>query len=328
LNDFFADSNKRIQDSVKGIDIENNAIEADLNQSIENQSSNEDTSYQIKASDNDQLHIDIDNENDLKHGEDQVNSIEIESENFLIESEQSNSQAVIASPNLKLVYDKMNSNANEKLDKKIKTVVKWPEKLALTNSSSEAIDKYNDLIREDRISRKFLDGKKKSAISSKFILPKKISSAREIEHISSVEDMSVALLSCLLPEEESTINISPVKESIKKQRDEFIKPQLQFNTILTETDKILQDASMTNKHVDSSISLWQQMTVGRIVNHQLGPKFTLPVLYKGKDGTINRTKRFAGTLAVLPPAKGECIVYGPTSFLELYKKNPKTTYRN
>jgi hypothetical protein len=72
------------------------------------------------------------------------------------------------------------------------------------------------------------------SVYGKFILPKKLSSAREIEHISSVEDMSVALLSCLLPEVEmlsTTVNLSPVKESIKKQRDEFIKPQLQFNNM-------------------------------------------------------------------------------------------------
>ena len=326
VNDFNADS-KRIQDNanVKEITIRNGDNESDINQSIENQFSNEDASYEVKASDSDQIFNEIDNDNDnnLKEVKDQSN--EIDSEN--IEAEQSNS---ITSPNLK-VDDKTNNNTNEKLDKKIKTVKEWPEKLAMSNPSSEAIEKYNDLIREDRTSRKFLEGKKKSAISSKFILPKKLSSAREIEHISSVEDMSVALLSCLLPEVEmlsTTVNLSPVKESIKKQRDEFIKPQLQFNTILTETDKILQDISITNKNVDGAISSWQQMTVGRVVNHQLGPKYTLPVLYKGKDGTINRTKRFAGTLVQLPPAKDEYILNGPTSFLELYKKNPKTTFRN
>ena len=97
---------------------------------------------------------------------------------------------------------------------------------------------------------------------------------------------------------------------------------------MTETDKILQDVSITNKNADRAISLWQQMTVGRVVDHQLGPKYTLPVLYKGKDGNINRTKRFAGALAVLPPARDEYVVNGPSSFLELYKKNPKTTFRN
>lgn len=79
----------------------------------------------------------------------------------------------------------------------------WPEKLALSNPSSEAMDKYNELIRQDISSRKFLDGKRKGAISSKFILPRKISSAREIEYSSSSEDMSLALLSCLLPEDVS-----------------------------------------------------------------------------------------------------------------------------
>ena len=65
--------------------------------------------------------------------------------------------------------------------------------------------------------------------SSKFILPKKISSAREIERVSSVEDMSIALLSCLLPEDDSA-TLSPVKETIKRNRDDFIRPQLQVNT--------------------------------------------------------------------------------------------------
>ena len=78
---------------------------------------------------------------------------------------------------------------------------KWPDNLAASDPSSEAMDKYNDLLRTDISSRKFLDGKKKSAINSKFILPRKISSAREIEYGSSVEDMSMALLSCLLPED-------------------------------------------------------------------------------------------------------------------------------
>lgn len=78
---------------------------------------------------------------------------------------------------------------------------KWPDNLAVSDPSSEAMDKYNDLIRTDISSRKFLDGKKKSALNSKFILPRKTSSAREIEYGSSAEDMSMALLSCLLPEE-------------------------------------------------------------------------------------------------------------------------------
>jgi hypothetical protein len=81
------------------------------------------------------------------------------------------------------------------------------------------------------------------------------------------------------------------------------------------------------KTIDTTINSWQQMTVDRVIDHQLGPKYTLPVLYKGKDGTINRTKRFAGSLAVLPPAKNEYMLDGPTSFLELYKNNPKKTYR-
>lgn len=113
---------------------------------------------------------------------------------------------------------------------------------------------------------------------------------------------------------------------MKKQREEFLKPQLQFNTILVSTDNLLQSVSV-KKTTDKTINNWQQMTVDRVIDHQLGPKYTLPVLYKGKDGTINRTKRFAGSLEMLPPAKDEYILNGPTSFLELYKNNPKKTYR-
>lgn len=123
------------------------------------------------------------------------------------------------------------------------------------------------------------------------------------------------------------IIFSSIKESIKKQREEFLKPQLQFNTILKSTDDILEDASVGKKIIDASINKWQKMTIDRVIDHQLGPKYTLPVLYKGKDGTVNRTKRFAGSLALLPPAREEILIDGPTTFLELYRNNPKKTFR-
>jgi CRP-like cAMP-binding protein len=208
------------------------------------------------------------------------------------------------------------------------------QSLSKLNPKSKALEKFNEYLTRDISQRKFLDGKRNSSKTSKFRLAHE--AALVLDHVetpSKSDDFSkMALLQCLQPAISPSLSTTlTTNKELTASRNSLLKiarssfkntknDQAKLNSIIVRAHEGLKSVTCYTPEADMDKHNWQDFSVKMAVDEQLGPKWTLPSLYKRKDGG-GRTKKWGGgQLAQLGSKVDEVMISGPPSYLDVYKK--------
>lgn len=182
---------------------------------------------------------------------------------------------------------------------------------------------------EEKPSRRFLDGKRKSLRESRFRIsaPPEFGEPEKFQtgFLNTLESCIVSNLRRDIVDktkpwkDRDTANLS--EQKIHERNAEI---QNRLNELLLESYRptSVQAAFDMAKH-DPDVSSWQDFLVQTSCQFKSGPKMTFPVLVRsaGHNASPKRTKRWGtGQMAMLEGDSANEGITGPPSYLDVYKR--------